>query len=571
MKDKIFCLSVYAVLIVFPFFQPVDVMRHTAAALCGMLLLLAIATCAVFNRPRKVRITVADVLLCAFLMVCSVGKTFAIVQCLCLMLGYIAFRMLPANRIPGLLATMMLSCVLQSVYGFLQYTERLEPLHQFQLLTGSFSNQSHLASFLSIGAIVSVGICVFPKTLHDSAPSARNLAVRILLFVWFMFILWLTSARAAWVGVFFGTVLLLYFRYVQSIRPYVAKFARPVIIVICVLMAGTAGYALYRYKKDSADGRLLIWKVTARMISRHPIVGNGADAFRRDYMYAQAEHFALHPDDSARQLADNTVSPFNEYLKIWYEHGIIGISLLAVLFITLMCVSLPPERVVLKALLIAMGIVCAFSYPLDIWCLRVYILIVVALLARYSVSLYAFRPLIILRCLFLFCLCGIAFFVCYDSYQVRRCVKILANPTDLNAQLAVFASASPALTGNYEYHHLYGKLLMRSHEDDETITQMRIASELSPSSHLCCNMGDLYMKKQQYPEAEYLFWQAHNMVPSQFVPLHRLMQLYVKTGQADKAKELAVMIIQQPVKVKTNVTDQIKKEANRIIQSLITP
>jgi hypothetical protein len=84
---------------------------------------------------------------------------------------------------------------------------------------------------------------------------------------------------------------------------------------------------------------------------------------------------------------------------------------------------------------------------------------------------------------------------------------------------------------------------------------------------VCWGMGDLYMKKRQYAEAECQFRLAHRMVPAQFVPLHRLMRLYLQTGQPDKAKKIAVKIVEQPVKVKTNVTEHIKKEANALLNS----
>lgn len=81
-------------------------------------------------------------------------------------------------------------------------------------------------------------------------------------------------------------------------------------------------------KPASASGRVLIWKVSAGLCKEHIIQGNGLGSFKADYMPEQAKYLSSsHADESDRILAGNTNYPFNEYLLLLIEQGLIGIAL----------------------------------------------------------------------------------------------------------------------------------------------------------------------------------------------------------------------------------------------------
>ena len=74
--------------------------------------------------------------------------------------------------------------------------------------------------------------------------------------------------------------------------------------------------SIYYYKKDSADGRLLIWRVSIDMIADAPLVGHGIGTFENKYMYYQAQYFESHPYSKYEKFTDNIVYPYNEFLRI---------------------------------------------------------------------------------------------------------------------------------------------------------------------------------------------------------------------------------------------------------------
>lgn len=89
---------------------------------------------------------------------------------------------------------------------------------------------------------------------------------------------------------------------------------------------------LYFVKKDSADGRILIWQCSAHMFADKPLLGYGIGGFQREYMLYQAEYFRNHPGSSFIMLADIVKHPFNEYLLFLVEKGLMGGLILGFLF-----------------------------------------------------------------------------------------------------------------------------------------------------------------------------------------------------------------------------------------------
>ncbi|MCD8187010.1 MAG: O-antigen ligase family protein, partial [Rikenellaceae bacterium] len=63
--------------------------------------------------------------------------------------------------------------------------------------------------------------------------------------------------------------------------------------------------------------------------------GNGTGTFKSDYMPEQAAWFREHPESPYAILADNSNHPFNEFLLIWIESGLIGLLLAGLVLVSL--------------------------------------------------------------------------------------------------------------------------------------------------------------------------------------------------------------------------------------------
>ena len=80
-------------------------------------------------------------------------------------------------------------------------------------------------------------------------------------------------------------------------------------------------FLIYR----SADGRLLMWKVTGKAIAGHPVTGTGLGGFPEAYAEMQGQYFGTEEaTDKEKRVAGCPEYAFNEYLQIGLEQGIGG-------------------------------------------------------------------------------------------------------------------------------------------------------------------------------------------------------------------------------------------------------
>ena len=167
-------------------------------------------------------------------------------------------------------------------------------------------------------------------------------------------------------------------------------------------------------KKDSADGRLLIARVSMEMVRKTPVFGCGISGFRTEYLNQQTAYFESHPDSPYLINADDVETPFNEFLKILIEQGIIGL----LLFLCLLYYLFEKENrriagqvrndVIHFSIILFILIFGLFSYPFDKLPFVVLFTFSFALLSRDRNPVFEFRlkkmnnlriPLLLIICL----------------------------------------------------------------------------------------------------------------------------------------------------------------------------
>lgn len=166
--------------------------------------------------------------------------------------------------------------------------------------------------------------------------------------------LFLLRCRTAYMGVMIEVAVILSMKFRSKFR---SLFARPLRVIAfgtgLLLLAGIGGHALYQMKKDSADGRLLIWKLSATMIAEQP-QGYGYGLFERSYNLRQSDYFAHNKSTAVeRRNADFVYMPYNDYLEQGVEGGVVGMSFLLIFYAIMIWKALklhmPEETAVLCA------------------------------------------------------------------------------------------------------------------------------------------------------------------------------------------------------------------------------
>ncbi|MDR2423616.1 MAG: O-antigen ligase family protein, partial [Prevotellaceae bacterium] len=269
---------------------------------------------------------------------------------LCLPVLYIVLQQiiaLPAKYLFGTLATFAGLLALQ---GILQYFNILSKTNNFPI-TGNFDNPAgYTAALAGMLPCVLYFACGFSKTVKYTALSLVAMIVITLA---------LSEARAAILAG--GMVILCWLCSKYSI----IKLKRSIkTLIISIFIVSLAGF--YFMKKDSADGRILIWQNTLNMLVNKPFTGHGEGAFNAKYMLWQAACFDSHPNSRYAALSDNVLHPFNEYLLLAAEQGFVGLLCLISLIILIIRFYRPnPNPAKFTALigLAALALLSCFSYP----------------------------------------------------------------------------------------------------------------------------------------------------------------------------------------------------------------
>ena len=276
------------------------------------------------------------------------------------------------GRLPVLF--FLLTGLVEAFWGLRQLYGLEHSQHTLFRLTGSFFNPGPYACYLAV-----VMPAAFAYLLRDWGCTK----VRFRLRYWPLYLRWGTAlltcagiilvlpaamSRASWLAAGGGCVFVAFFHWQQKGNGWAAKITKysrwilALMLSLCVL----GGIGMYRLKKDSADGRMLTWKIALQTAIRHPM-GVGIGNFSGSYGHEQADYFASGKGSEQEQhVAGNPEYGFNEYLQIAVEQGIIPFILFLVIMIYSLYAGIRRRRIAATASLVALLIAATASYPFSL-------------------------------------------------------------------------------------------------------------------------------------------------------------------------------------------------------------
>lgn len=326
---------------------------------------------------------------------------------------------------------------------------------------------------------------------------------------------------------------------------------------------------LYYLKKDSADGRLLIWKCSLNMIKDQPLSGWGIGGFEAHYMDYQAEYFKQNPDSKYTLLADTVQYPFNEYLNIGVTLGMLGIMAILIWLVYLWRVYIRhPNYEKECALLVwlSVGVFSAFSYPLMypfVWLLLGYASVI---LLKDTWKLQPFFLKVTALCLLVSCL-----WMGNRTYRRIKAELLWAEAVEnssfgqIKQAMQKYQQVYPVLRKDRYFMYNYAMELNRHGMNDDALRVAKECRSLWADYDLELLLGNLYEQMNEESQAKEHYIKASQMCPNRFVPLYQLVLLLDKNGQKDEAFQIAQHIIEKPVKVPSYQVNRIKKEMNDYI------
>ncbi|WP_294142153.1 O-antigen ligase family protein [uncultured Sanguibacteroides sp.] len=488
---------------------------------------------------------------------------------------------------------------IEVIWGYCQLYSYLPSQNSRFSITGSFNNPGPYAAFLAI---------VIPFSLYWTIRLAQKLitivqqkgrtvtaeadneiaTIALLLFlsgstlIGIITILPATMARSAWFAGMAGSGIILFYLFKLKEKLHKIHQQHPkgylTLLISFILVLSIACYGIYRLKKDSADGRLLVWKISLSSLKEHPLTGVGIGNFPAAYGEAQTNYF-MQGDFTPREklLADIPEYGFNEFLQIAVEGGIIGIAL----FLILLCSTLwyglrnirhNPHMVAPVAAFIAFGIVSLFSYPLSTLALAILFPLLLALCNTSQVqnpSRGKMHPIFIYLLLL-----GINIGIIYPKYQMRQAYTQWAQAQKYY-DMKIFATAAESYGALYQTLKIhpdflfeYGDALSKTGHFDKGNQILSEAAQGMADPMIFNLIGKNYQAQKQFHQAEYYFLKAHYLVPNRLYPLFLLAYLYQEMELPEKALQTARQVINAEVKINSTATKEIKFKMKELAENI---
>lgn len=316
-----------------------------------------------------------------------------------------------------------------------------------------------------------------------------------------------------------------------------------------LLLFVSASCTLYFAKKDSADGRLLIWRCAWEMLADKPLLGWGIGGFEAHYMDYQAAYFERHPDSRYSLLADTVQYPFSEYLNIGIAFGVAGLLVVGALFACLLrCYLHSPTPEKESGLLCWLGIAvfAAFSYPLMypfVWLMLAY---AACLLLKDAVHVPV--PQGVRRagaaCLLALCIgTGVRVSQRVEAELLwGEAVNAPAAEND-NSLLEKYRRAYAVLKSDRYFLYNYAAALSRCGKHSESLAMARECRAVWADYDLELMLAELCRQHGDPMQAESHYRCAVSMCPSRFIPLFQLVFLLDEAGRCPEAVALARQIV----------------------------
>ena len=484
---------------------------------------------------------------------------------------YLYFRNFPDNYLKGLLFLLPVAGVIQMVDGINRFTQ---PWQNLSHITGIFNNTGLFGGFVALGLVVCVGMLFLS---HSDKHYKKSVAFAFKALIAFIALILakqvlVSGSRASWLAAL-GAILFLLHRFVPKRKLLPNHRWLRYFLTLCLLVLSVFFLKyLYDLKKDSADGRLLIGRVSMEMVKDAPVFGHGITGFRFEYLNYQAGYFQTHPDSPYRMNADDVQAPFNEFLKILIEQGIVGLLLFSYLLYCLDGTRMTRIGRIFFSVILFILIFGLFSYPFDKLPFAVLFVFSLGVLSQNLNPVFTIqlRKMNYLRIPLLLALCLASWKMAENAHSYAKSCRswnqaLALYGFDREESLSELKKLYPDLENNPVFLITYGRALTLNEHYREAMNVLEGAVKRQPLSGSYIELGKSY-EAEGFPQKALACWKlAGLMVPARFTPLYLTMKLYFKNKEYDKARECAEQLLAKKIKIDNPEIDPMKREALYIL------
>lgn len=414
--------------------------------------------------------------------------------------------------------------LVEGMWGVLQLCDVVDSGHSRYPVTGSFYNPGPYGCFIG---------CLLPLAVSLYIDAHDNKFTKILSGAYILICALLLPggmSRTGWVAAAIGIAIVFVGTNINKFSQ-LNKQRKTIMVIMVLSIVSIGGIGAYVLKPDSADGRLLMWKIAANATTYSPLLGVGWENVAGTYGDAQEAYFASGIATAHEEmLAGTPAYVFNEYLQIAVAYGIPAAFLFAIALVSTAIIYWRHQRYGLSGLTVAIMSVAFASYPLQFWEFKSLIGIVVAM-AFVSIDNKVLKTLLPIFWAIIW-----------------LCFSIAAQPIDIGPK---FSHAQRAYRiGRHEVSNQMLREILPKTSDPMPLNIM----------------GRNYQAMGIRDSAETCFLRAAARVPNRLYPHYLLMKLYADApSDSVKMRHQAEIILTTQPKIQSKAIEEMYQESRKLL------
>lgn len=462
---------------------------------------------------------------------------------------------------------------IESVWGMWQIYGSLSSNHSLFSLTGTFFNPGPYSGYLAMIFPICLNEWLILKARVNSLNNIETvmyyLSGGILLLI--ICILPAGMSRSAWLAVIISGLWIcgIHYSWKAQIQTAWQIHHKKVFVITALLFIFliVGGVVIYNLKRNSADGRLFMWKIASKAIVDRPLTGYGTYGFPYAFGKTQESYFAQGDYSPQEELvAGAPVYAFNEYLQVAIEWGI-PVTLCILLFI-LFCFykGRKSGRISICGGLIALLVFSFSSYPMQLpaFVISFVLFLSVCLIGNSRVGWGLFALIL-----------GVVGFWGWKENTYEACKKwtdcsLLYRVGAYSAVKRDYMELYPVLRNRATFLFEYGHCLHKLNEYEVSNEILQEASDYSCDPMILNVMGKNNQQLKRYELAEECYLRSSYRLPGRIYPYYLLAKLYAEQGyyQPEKLKMMANIVLTKKAKVHSKAIEEMRSEMKILLKTL---
>ena len=454
--------------------------------------------------------------------------------------------------------------------------------HHLFRTTGTFLNPGPYGGFIAL---------MFPLTFHYWLyfRKRKKILRHVFLSIGMVCLLVFpaTLSRTAWGAAVIGCMLVVIYEtgITDKLKDLYQKYRKRAVLCIALfcLLSGGVIYGIYQFKKDSANGRLFIWKITALAIQNTSLKGVGLGGFPAAYAQSQINYFKEKEASAIeKHVAGSPEYAFNEYLRIFLEQGIAGGILF--LFLTSLIIrrGIKNKHTGAAGSFLCLSVFAIASYPYYLWeFLVVWVLLATICVSQTKppssessknrrISIFTLFAVFILIASLSICVAQWYFYhrASKEWEKIRPFYTMKAYSKIIDDYIRLY----PQLNHDPKFVFEYAVTLNaeKRHEQADSILSRGLQISCDPMFYNV--KGRNYHEMGAYRKAEACYMNATYLIPERIYPYYLLTKLYADSAAGyppERMQWAASIVLKKEAKVHSTAIDEMRDEVRKILKEKI--